>query len=344
MRKLSLGRRPAGDLCSVQPSLHRASILKPRTGRRPLALRARRLLVVFIVWAIACGAPTATALAFEPGQHIPYAAGSAGGVPIGVNPPPGFYLSSLTGYFDGTFHTDVPPPHPLNISLFGEALTFLWVPDTTILGATYSALVNQGMITKTLSHIPPHNLTRTQTGLVNTVISPVNLSWSLPADFYVSGRFAVQLPDGQYNRDDLVNIANNFWAFEPNVGISYLKGGLDLSVRLLYDIVTENTDSNARGSAGGHYQSGNVFTGEFSATQSFGSWRFGLTGYGVAQTNDDSARGHLLKETEASRVGLGPIVEYNNKWVGINLYYIRDVQWNRAFGGDNFFFKVTVRF
>lgn len=68
------------------------------------------------------------------------------------------------------------------------------------------------------------------------------------------------------------------------------------------------------------------------------------TGYGVAQTNDDSARGHLLRETEASRVGMGPIVEYNNKWVGINLYYIRDIEWNRAFGGDNFFFKVTVRF
>jgi hypothetical protein len=309
-----------------------------------LFLKTHHRFVAFVVGVIAVGAPVSAALAFEPGQHIPYAAGSAAGVPIGVNPPPGFYVSSLTGYFDATFHTDVMPKHPSNNSLFSEGLTFLWVPDFTFIGATYSALVNQTVIVKTISHIPPHDQTRTQTGLVNTVISPVNLSWSLPADFYVSARFNVHLLDGQYNRDDLVNIANNFWTFEPNVGISYLKGGFDFSVRLLYDIVTENTDSNAFGSRGGHYQSGNVFTGEYSVTQGFGNWRFGLTGYGVAQTNDDSARGHLLKETEASRVGLGPIVEYNNKWVGINLYYIRDVQWNRAFGGDNVFFKITVRF
>ena len=301
------------------------------------------MLVACLVSAFWLGATTA-ALGFEPGQHIPYLAGSAGGVPIGVNPPSGFYLSSLTTYFDGAFRTDVMPPHPSNISSFSEGLTFLWVPDFTFLGATYSALVNQVVVVKTISHIPPHDLTRTQTGLSNTLISPVNLAWTLPADFYVSGRFNVYLPDGQYNRDDLVNIANNFWAFEPNVGISYLKGGFDFSVRLLYDIVTENTDSNTRGSIRGHYQSGNVFTGEYSATQGFGNWRFGLTGYGVAQTNDDSASGHLLRKTEASRVGIGPIVEYNNKWVGINLYYIRDLEWNRAFGGDNFFFKVTVRF
>ncbi len=93
-------------------------------------------------------------------------------------------------------------------------------------------------------------------------------------------------------------LAFEFWAFEPNDGISYLNGGLDFFVRLLYDIVTENTDSNARGSVNGH-------SGEFSVTQAFGSWRFGLTGYGVAQTNDDSANGQLLRATEASRVSLG---------------------------------------
>ena len=114
----------------------------------------------------------------------------------------------------------------------------------------------------------------------------------------IASTLALAMPTG-------AALAFDFWAFEPNVGISYQKGGFDFSVRLLYDIVTENTDSNARGSVNGHYQSGNVFTGEFSVTQAFGSWRFGLTGYGVAQTNDDSANGQLLRATEASRVGLG---------------------------------------
>jgi hypothetical protein len=42
-------------------------------------------------------------------------------------------------------------------------------------------------------------------------------------------------------------------------------------VCLLYAIVTENTDSNARGSEKGHYRSGNVFTGEFTVTQASGT-------------------------------------------------------------------------
>jgi len=282
--------------------------------------------------------------AFEPGAHVPYMAGVAGGVPIGVLPPPSFYVSSLTGYSQGTAHADIEPRRPPGLAVFTEGLTLLWVPDLKILGATYGVYAVQTLAVKTLSHIPPHDRASTETGLVNTVISPLNLAWKLPSDFYVSGRFNVQLQDGQYSRSNTLNIANNFWTFEPNVGVSYLKGGLDLSLHLVYDISTENTNTRALGSVDHKYQSGNVFTGEYSATYAIGNWRWGLTGYGVAQTNDDSAGGRTLKHTSLTRTGLGPIAEFNNKWVGINLYYTRDVAWSRAFGGDNFFFKVTVKF
>jgi hypothetical protein len=303
-----------------------------------------RVLVAVTAGAIALAGPTRSAPAFEPGAHIPYLAGSAGGVPIGTMPPPSIYLSSLTTYLEGTFHTDIPPKHAPELQLLSEGLTLLWVPDIKLLGASYGAYVNQTAVVKTVTNIPPHGVTSTETGLVNTVISPLNLAWTLPSDFYVSGRFAFYPPDGQYNRGKLVNIANKFWTFEPNVGISYLKGGLDLSVHLVYDIVTENTDTNAKGSVDGRYQSGNVFIAEYSASQAFGKWRFGVTGFGVQQTNSDSAGGRTLRQTALSKVGIGPLIEYNAKWIGVNLYYIRDIVWNRAFGGDNFYFKVTVKF
>jgi hypothetical protein len=232
-----------------------------------------RAFIVLILAAAAVAAWTGTVLAFEPGAHIPYLPGAAGSVPIGAMPPPSLYLSSLSTYFEGTAHKRYPPKHASELSVFTEGLTPLWVPDLKLLGASYGAFVNQTAAVKTVTNIPPRGATSPETGLVNTVISPLNLAWMLPSDFYVSGRFSLYLPNGQYNRNNLVNIANKFWTFEPNVGINYLKGGLDLSMHLIYDIVTENTDANAKGSVGGRYQSGNVFVVEYSASQAFGAHR-----------------------------------------------------------------------
>lgn len=293
---------------------------------------------------LALGSCPDVASGFEPGAHVPYLPGSAGGVPIGAIPPPGYYLSTLAGYFEGQMHTDLPVKHPSENQSFGDGLTFLWVPDIELAGARYAAFINQTGIVKTITNIPPHGLTTTQTGLNNTVISPLNLSWELPYDLYVSGRFAFYVQDGQYNRNEIVNIANKFWTFEPNVGISYLKNGLDLSLHLVYDVSTTNTDSNAFGNNDGHYHSGDVFVAEYTASQAFGNWRFGITGYGVQQTNDDRAGGRLVNNSELHKVGMGPLIEYNTKRVGINFYYIRDIVWNRAYGGDVFYFKLTVKF
>jgi hypothetical protein len=294
------------------------------------------------VLVLACTA--APAFSFEPGAHPPFLAGSSAGVPIGVIPPAGFYLGSLTTYAEGVFHPDSRPKHPDTLQVFIEGLTLTWVPDIQILGAKYAAAVSQALVVKTVSRIPPRGTTVTKSGLVNTGISPLNLAWTLPSDFYVSVRFAFQPPDGQYNRHDLVNIANNFWTFEPNVGISYLKNGFDVSVRLLYDIVTENRSSSALGNVRGTYQSGNIFTGEYAVSQSIGRWRFGVIGYGFQQTNPDSPGGHTLHGTEISKVGIGPLVEYNAAWIGVNLYYAHDLAWRGAAGGDNFFLRATIKF
>ena len=151
-------------------------------------------------------------------------------------------------------------------------------------------------------------------------------------------------PSDSTTRDNLVNIANNFWALEPNVGITYVRGGFDLSVRFVYDIVTENRSSSARGNVNGQYQSGNIFTGDYTVSQAFGPWRFGVTGFGVQQTNDDSVGGRSLRETTFSRVAIGPLIQYNAKGIGLDAHYIRDVAWSNTFGGHSFFFRLAVGF
>ena len=302
-----------------------------------------RVLTVFALAAIALVTPTRAARALEPGAHPPYLHGATGGVPIGVLPPPAFYVSSLTMYMHGILHADDSPTHPPTISAFSEGLTILWVPDFKLLGARYGAFVNQVVVAQSISNLPPSRKTESSSGLLNTVISPLNLAWTLPSDLYVSARFAFYLPNGQYDHDSLVNVANNFWTLEPNVGISYLKDGFDLSLHLVYDIMTENGLA-ARGNVHGKYLSGNIFTADYSVSQAFGKWRVGVTGYGVQQTNNDSAGGRALPDTQISKVGIGPLIEYNTRWIGINAYYIRDVVWKRTFGGDNFYLRATVKF
>ena len=286
----------------------------------------------------------ASGFSFEPGAHPPFLAGSSAGVPIGVIPPAGFYLGSLTTYSQGTFHPDSRLVHPDALRVTTEGLTLTWVPDAEIWGTRYAASVTQAFVIKTLTSVPPRGINITESGFVNTGISPLNLAWKLPQDLYLSARFSFQPPDGDYDRHHQVNIANHFWALEPSVGVSYLKGGFDASVRLLYDIVTENKSSSAPGNFHSRYQSGNIFTGEYAVSQSVGSWRFGISGYGFQQTNDDSVGGRTLHGTKLSKVGIGPLLEYNTKWVGINLYYVHDLVWRGAAGGDNFYLRMTVRF
>lgn len=310
----------------------------PGVRARPDARRAGAFLLLLLVRF------AEPAVAFEPGAHPPFLAGSSAGVPIGVIPPAGYYLGSLTTYAQATFHPDSRPKTPDDLRVFTQGFTFTWVPNLELLKTRYAASITQTFGAKTVTGVPPRNIDLNADGLVNTSISPINLAWVLPEDFYLSARFAFQLPDGQYERHDQVYIANNFWAFEPNIGISYLRGGFDVSVRLLYDILTPNHSSSAPGSIHSNYHSGNVFTGEWAVSQSAGHWRFGIVGYGVQQTNDDSANGHTIEGTQLSRVGMGPLVEYNAKWIGINLYYTRDIEWRGAAGGDNFFLRATYKF
>jgi hypothetical protein len=331
---------PGGDGAARDaPCFARANLNR---GGRPMRT-VPRVPVASVLAAIAL-ASARLAESLEPGAHPPYLVGSTLGVPIGVLPPPAIYVSSLTTYQNAYLHVDTKLRHTSTLAAFSEGLTLLWVPDLTLWGTRYGGFINQTAVVKTVTSVPPRGVTSTETGLVNTVISPLNLAWTLPNDLFVSARFSFYPPDGQYDRHNVVNIANNFWAFEPNVGISYLKNGFDLSVHLVYDIMTANNSSSAFGNAHSNYHSGNIFVGEVSVSQSFGHWRFGAVGYGVQQTHDDSAGGRTLPATQISKVGMGPLVEYNTPWVGINFYYVRDAAWKRAFGGDNFFLRATIKF
>jgi hypothetical protein len=200
----------------------------------------------------------------------------------------------------------LPPTHHLLVrtqpSVGGapEALTILWVPDFTILGARYGALVQQAVVERTITGIPPRGVSSTETGLNNTLISPINLAWTLSNDVFVSARFAVHLPNGQYDRHKAREHRQQFLGLRAQRRNHVSEG----RVRPLPTSPLRHHDREHALERSRHrerrYHSGNILSADYTASQAFGNWRFSVTGTGVWQTHNDSAGGRTLRDTTFS--------------------------------------------
>jgi hypothetical protein len=203
------------------------------------------------------------------------------GVYIGASagvPPPGIYMfdqvftyqSNLAGPGNGG------NPH---IGLHASVATvgFLFVPGWTFLGGTYDAVIVQPFISQSLG-IP---INAQAAGMFNTIL--INeLAWKLgTSGFAVKTGVSVGLPDGTTTgANKLGNVANPYWTFQPELILSYLKDGWNLSVAVYDEINTANTAT--------HYTSGDIFHADFTATKTIGKWTFGPVAYYVGQITDDS--------------------------------------------------------
>jgi hypothetical protein len=154
---------------------------------------------------------------------------------------------------------------------------FLFVPGWTFLGATYDAVIVQPFVMQSLGN--PINAQAA--GMFNTYIVPVELSWKLGA----SG-FAVKTGLGIYLDDATVNGANGlggqgnpYWTYQPELILSYIKDGWNLTAAMYVEINTANTVT--------HYTTGDLFHADFTATKTIGKWTFGPVAYYVGQVTDD---------------------------------------------------------
>jgi hypothetical protein len=108
----------------------------------------------------------------------------------------------------------------------------------------------------------------------------------IPYGLTVEAGFAFKAPTGSYNATNSFNIGANLWIFTPNVALTYNTGpnwsfgdSTQLSARLFLSFPTTNPATN--------YKSGNVLDVDWSATQIFGNWQAGITGYYTYQFTND---------------------------------------------------------
>ena len=273
--------------------------------------------------------------AYEGGVQWQQKPGVFIGASAGV-PPPGIYM------FDQifTYQTNVAGPvsasPPLGIGTKNgvqaavDIQGFLFVPGWTFLGATYDAIIAQpfGMVSvgKPLSLVPGQ--IDMFSGVHNTYVAPVELSWRLgTTGFLVKTGLGMFLPTGTIQGGTGVNIpgtvglssngfanfGNKYWTFQPELILSYLGGGWNLSTALYWEFNTANSQDN--------YTQGSIFHADFTATKTIGKWTFGPVGYYVAQISDDKCPvgvctalhplGIVGNTQRYQLFALGGLVEYN---------------------------------
>jgi hypothetical protein len=221
----------------------------------------------------------------KPGALI----GSSAGVP-----PPGIYMFNQVFTYQAnlTGPGAVTPPgaHKTGVQAAVDVQGFVFVPGWTFLGATYDAVVVQPFVMQSLGN--PINAQAA--GMFNTYIVPVELSWKLGT----SG-FAVKTGLGIYLNDATVNGANGlggegnpYWTYQPELILSYLKDGWNLTAAIYAEFNTANTVT--------HYTTGDLLHADFTATKTIGKWTFGPVAYYVGQVSNDSCPASCIATGEST--------------------------------------------
>jgi hypothetical protein len=215
-------------------------------------------------------------IATKPGAFI----GASAGVP-----PPGIYMFNQVF----TYQANLVGPGTVNalgngpgqrtgVQAAVDVQGFLFVPGWTFLGATYDAVIVQPFVMQSLG--TPINAQGS--GAFNTYIVPVELSWKLGnSGFAVKTGVGIYLPDGcTTGLNKLGCEANPYTTYQPELILSYLANGWNLTAALYEEFNTANRVTD--------YTTGNIFHVDITATKTIGKWTIGPVAYYVAQVTDDT--------------------------------------------------------
>jgi hypothetical protein len=268
--------------------------------------------------------------AFEGGVQWQTKPGILIGASAGV-PPPGIYM------FDQvfTYQTNLSGPitgavgNHQGVQAAVDVQGFLFVPGWTFLGATYDALIVQPFGMVSVGQPIANNVGQIDmfSGVHNTYIVPVELSWKLgTSGFVVKTGLGIYAPTGTVqgatgtsvavngnSLNGFGNFGNDYWTFQPELIVSYLAGGYNLTAAFYGEFNTANRQDN--------YTQGDIFHADFTATKTFGKWTLGPVAYYAAQVSNDSCPvgvctalhpfGTLGNTQRYQLFAAGGLVEYN---------------------------------
>jgi len=269
----------------------------------------------------AYGYEAATSYQTKPGALI--------GVSAGV-PPPGIYMFNQVFTYQSNYsgpgvNAALGGNNKVGVQAAVDFQGFLFVPGWTFLGATYDAVIVQPF--EMVSFGSPINAQAS--GVHNTYIVPVELSWKLgTSGFAVKTGLGIWTPDGTVQgANGLGNVGSPYWTFQPELIVSYLANGWNLSAAMYGEINTRNSVDD--------YRTGNIFHADFTATKTIGKWTFGPVAYYVGQVSNDSCTsakclginpfGTLTAAQRFNVWAVGGLVEYNFGPASLSVWATQEV-------------------
>jgi hypothetical protein len=200
----------------------------------------------------------------------------AEGFMTGAMPPPGLYLIDYALYYTAdTFKGAMAPPD-FDLTVAGNVFRLVNVTDKTFLGGTWAQHIFVPVLYQDVSVM---GMDDDKFGLGDLIVDPFILGWHKPPFHWAAG-VDIYVPVGAYDKDDLANLGRNYWTIEPVLAVTYLnQKGCEASVKLMYDINTENTDTD--------YESGDEFHCDFVLAKHFENLSVGVGGYYYKQVTGD---------------------------------------------------------
>jgi hypothetical protein len=234
-------------------------------------------------------------------------------VSAGILPPPGTFLIKNLFLFQAesahVISADGRIEAHTHSMIYNDAVFLAYVSRLSILGARWAIGTIQMVRIATQSarigprgtHVPEQQMTIG--GLGDGIFIPALLGWNFN-QFHLTAAFAFYAPTGSYSPNRIISTGLNRWAFEPDVGFTWLSpSGHELSVMAGYTMNTTNTADD--------YHSGDEFHADFAAVQhTHHDFLYGVAGYAFQQTTADTGSGALLGPFRGRVIGLGPMLGY----------------------------------
>ncbi len=258
----------------------------------------------------------------------------------GALPPPGTYLLNYMEYYtsdrlNNNNGNSSMPGFKLNV--FADVIRTVHVTEKQFLGGSWAMhlFIPIVYMDVTLPGLGSDN----RTGLGDIIIDPFILGWH-GKNWHITTGVDFFLPTGAYDKKRLANPGRNYWTFEPVFAATWLTdSGFDVSVKLMYDFNTKNTDMD--------YLSGQEFHADYAIGQRLGDFNLGVAGYFYQQTTNDEENGKKVSINDGNKgrvAGIGPAVRYNFNKFGFSLKYIFETAVENRPEGGNFWFKCSYAF
>lgn len=253
----------------------------------------------------------------------------------GAIPPSGFYYLNYLNYYTADSLRDKDGdklPVDFNLKVVADVHRFVYVTKKQLFGGNIGV---QTLIPVVYMDAKTPGGSDNAFG-VGDIDFGVNLSWH-SKNLHQAVALDIITPTGAYDKNDIANIGRNYYTFEPAYGISYVSdSGYEVSSKFMYDINTENNDTD--------YRSGQEFHFDYFTGKHIGPWTVGLGGYYYKQVTDDKQYGKTVENNDGQVLAVGPTIKYDYKNMSFHVKYQKETMVENRPEGDKYWFKFVYAF